>query len=65
MYTTLSWKKSRPKIGGPSALFFVVFGAPNLGRVQEPRGLKIIEKVKLKKWWAFRPVFDVLLVLRI
>ncbi len=26
----------------------MVFGAPNLGRLQEPRGLKLIEKVKLK-----------------
>ena len=55
----LSLKKLNSKIGGRSALFFMVFGAPNLGRVQEPRGLKLIEKVKLKKWRAFRPVFHV------
>ena len=65
MYTTLSWKKSNSKIGGRSALFFMLFGAPNVGRVREPRGLKLIEKVKLKKWRAFRPVFHVFLVLRI
>ena len=32
------------------------FSAPNLVRVQEPRGLVLIEKVTLKKWRAFRPV---------
>ena len=48
MDSTLSLKKSKQKNAGVPPCFLCLFGAPNVGRVREPRGLKIIEKVKLK-----------------
>jgi hypothetical protein len=35
-------------LAGVPPCFLCLFGAPDVGRVREPRGLKIIEKVKLK-----------------
>ena len=44
---TRSYSKTK-KMAGVPPFFLCLFGAPNVGRVREPRGLKIIEKVKLK-----------------